>query len=194
MPLKVKWVNKSVFLLLSLLLLQMWSSAGCRRWRWEASVSGWTAGGPSCSESSPASVTQVQPDLFLSTPPVATQTPEQRPESPTVSLTWDARQCKVDKLHPKRTHLWWSLCTLHLLTCQVRVRRQLRSLLLCLCDVFQALISSLVCWFCMRSGLRSVSDYIRTLVERPILKWALSTSRWQLQRCSLRLRSSCMQL
>ena len=27
-------------------------------------------------------------------------------------------------------------------------RRRIRSLLLCLCDVFQALINSLVCWFC----------------------------------------------
>ena len=179
-----------VFLLL--LLPQMWSSAGCRWWQWEASVSGWTAGEPSCSESSPASVTQVQQKIFISTLPAATQTQEQRPESPTITLTWDVSKCKVDKLHPKRTYLWWSLCTLYLLECQVRVRRQLRSLLLCLCDLFWALISSLVCWFCMRSGLRS--DYIWMLVERPILKWALSTSQWQLQRCSLRLRSNCMQL
>ena len=40
-------------------------------------------------------------------------------------------------------YLWWSLCTLNLHACQVRVR----SLLLCLCDVFWALFNSLVCWF-----------------------------------------------
>ena len=78
-----------------------------------------------------------------------------------------------------RMYLWWSLCTLYLLACQVKVitcdsglcccfqdiplvefmyliftrmpsesyRRQLKSLLLCLCDVFRVLINSLVCWF-----------------------------------------------
>ena len=51
-----------------------------------------------------------------------------------------------------RMYLWWSLCTLNLLACQVRVtvsaenyRRRLRSLLLCLCEIFRALIHSLVC-------------------------------------------------
>ena len=63
--------------------------------------------------------------------------------------------------------LWWSLCTLYLLACQVRVHplvefmhlvftrmpgeryhRRLRSLLLWLCDVFRVLINSLVCRFC----------------------------------------------
>ena len=29
--------------------------------------------------------------------------------------------------------------------------RRLRSLLLCLCGIFRALINSLVCWFCMRT-------------------------------------------
>ena len=37
-----------------------------------------------------------------------------------------------------RMHLWWSLCTC----------RRLGSLLLCLCDIFNVLIHSLVCWFC----------------------------------------------
>ena len=44
-------------------------------------------------------------------------------------------------------YLWWSLCTLYLPTCQVRVTIQvtrLKSLLLCSCDVFCALINSLV--------------------------------------------------
>ena len=64
-------------------------------------------------------------------------------------------------------YLWWSLCTLYLLACQVRVtigttdvplvefmylvftrmpgesyHRHLGSLLLCLCDVFQVLTNS----------------------------------------------------
>ena len=48
--------------------------------------------------------------------------------------------------HPQNTrmYLWWSLGTLYLLACQVSYHR---SLLLRLCDVFQALINSLVCWF-----------------------------------------------
>ena len=37
--------------------------------------------------------------------------------------------------------------TLYLHACQVSYHGRLRSLLLCLCDVFQALINSLVCWF-----------------------------------------------
>ena len=67
-------------------------------------------------------------------------------------------------------YLWWSLCTLYLHACLVRVTvdvplvefmylvftrmpgesycRRLRSLLLCLCDVFRMLINSLICWFC----------------------------------------------
>ena len=39
---------------------------------------------------------------------------------------------------------WWSFCTLYLLACQVRF---LRFQLLCLCDIFRALINSLACWF-----------------------------------------------
>ena len=70
-------------------------------------------------------------------------------------------------------YLWWSLCTLYLLACQVRVtigttnvplvefmylvftcvpgesyHMHLGSLLLCLCDIFQALTNSHVSWFC----------------------------------------------
>ena len=56
-------------------------------------------------------------------------------------------------------YLWWSLCTLYLLACQVRdtygISHQdydhdlwpLRSLLLYLCDVFQSLINPMVCCF-----------------------------------------------
>ena len=44
-------------------------------------------------------------------------------------------------------YLWCSLCTLKLLACEVSYRRRLRCLLLCLCDVFWAVINSLVCWF-----------------------------------------------
>ena len=56
-----------------------------------------------------------------------------------------------------RMYLWWSLCAVYLLVCTSsgvyvpctpgeRYRRLLRILLLCLCDVFRALINSLVCW------------------------------------------------
>ena len=61
-------------------------------------------------------------------------------------------------------HARWELCTLYLHVCHVRVmylaftcmpgesyHRQVRSLLLCLCCVFQALINSLVCRFCMNT-------------------------------------------
>ena len=36
----------------------------------------------------------------------------------------------------------------------VSYRRRLRSLMLCLCDVFRALINSLVCWYCPKSLVR----------------------------------------
>ena len=63
-------------------------------------------------------------------------------------------------------YFWWSLCSLYLHACQVRVplmefmylvfirmqgeiyRRRLKSLLLYMCYVFRALIIYLVCWFC----------------------------------------------
>ena len=42
----------------------------------------------------------------------------------------------------------WNMCLVYLLACQVRVNyRPLRSLLLCFCDVFRALMNSLVRWF-----------------------------------------------
>ena len=47
----------------------------------------------------------------------------------------------------QKMYLWWSLCALYLHACQVRYCRWLRFLLLYLC-VFQALINSIVCWFC----------------------------------------------
>ena len=43
-------------------------------------------------------------------------------------------------------HLWWSLCTLYLLACQVRVTVGDSGLCCCTCYVFRALINSLVCW------------------------------------------------
>ena len=50
-------------------------------------------------------------------------------------------------------------------------RRQLRSLLLCLCDVFRALINSLVCWFC-RSALGLVLFQIWELSSIIPLTWS----------------------
>ena len=83
-------------------------------------------------------------------------------------------------------YLWCSLCTLYLHACQVRVTvnvplmefmylvftrmpgesycRRLRSLLLCLCDVFRTLINSLICWFCT-SALGLVLFQIYMLVS-----------------------------
>ena len=82
--------------------------------------------------------------------------PPPPPQSPTVTLTWHANRYKVHKLHQR--YIWWSLCTLYLLSCIYLVftcmpgescHRQLRSLL-GLCEVFQALTNSLVCWQCMK--------------------------------------------
>ena len=52
------------------------------------------------------------------------------------------------------------LCTLYLLVCQVRVYRSISVwglLLMCLCDIFRALINSLVCWLWLAS-FELVSD------------------------------------
>ena len=63
-------------------------------------------------------------------------------------------------------YFWWSLCTLYLHACQVRVTvgDSVRSLLLCLCDVFRMLINSLICWFCT-SALGLVLFQIYMLVS-----------------------------
>ena len=61
-----------------------------------------------------------------------------RPESPTIQLS---PGMSVNT----RMYLWWSLCTLYLLACQVRVITG-DSGDLCLCNVFWALINSLICW------------------------------------------------
>ena len=45
-----------------------------------------------------------------------------------------------------RLYLCWSLCTLYFFVCQVRVTI-VNSGVCCLCDIFGALINSLVCWF-----------------------------------------------
>ena len=77
---------------------------------------------------------------------------QQRPALPTVTLTWHVCKCKghvtPPEVHPAnlRMYLWWSLCPLYLHTCQVSYCRWSRSLLLCLCYVFQALINSHMCW------------------------------------------------
>ena len=75
----------------------------------------------------------------------------------------------LHKLHQRyilwyilRMYLWWSLCTLHLHACQVRVCRRLRFLLLYLRYLFRALISSLV-W--LRSLLLYLSYLFRALIN-----------------------------
>ena len=65
-------------------------------------------------------------------------------------------------------YLWWSLCTLYLPTCRVRVTIQVtrvKSLLLCSCDVFCALINSLVCWLYALDGLNLLSYLILILMN-----------------------------
>ena len=90
---------------------------------------------------------------------------QQRPQYPTVTLTWHASKYKVHKLHQRilspgmrantryinsiRGCLWWSLCTCYLLACQVRITVGDSGLCcFCFCDVFRVQINSLVCWFC----------------------------------------------
>ena len=52
-----------------------------------------------------------------------TQVQQQRPDSPTVTLTWHACKYKVHKLHHRCIILWWSLCTLYLDAYQVKGER-----------------------------------------------------------------------
>ena len=70
-----------------------------------------------------------------------TQTQQQRPELPTVTLTWHASEYR-------RTYILVGCVYLIFTSMPSKsYRRQLRSLLLHLCDIFQASINSLVCWF-----------------------------------------------
>ena len=54
-------------------------------------------------------------------------------------LTHPRRTSQTLQSNVLRMYLWWSLCTLYLHACQVSYRRRLRSLLLCLYDVFGAM-------------------------------------------------------
>ena len=78
---------------------------------------------------------------------------QQRPESPTVNLTWHARKHRVHNFHQR-----YILCIsgvpvvefMYLVFTRMPVesyRRRLRSLLY-LCYVFLVLINSFVCWLC----------------------------------------------
>ena len=77
-----------------------------------------------------------------------------------------------------RIHFWWSLCTLYLHACQVSHRRRLRSLLLCLCDVLQALINSLVCWFKFTDVQTSANYFHKPLQVCPLLPPFTMLSDW----------------
>ena len=75
---------------------------------------------------------------------------QQRPESPTVTLTWHESQAKVHKLQ-QYTPYTLGVPLVDFMYCVLTgmpgesYRRQLMSLLLSLCDGFRALINSLVC-------------------------------------------------
>ena len=59
-----------------------------------------------------------------------------------VIIPWQTKPCL------SRRYLWWSFCTLYLHRIPGEsYHRRLRSLLLHSCDIFWALINSLVCWF-----------------------------------------------
>ena len=70
-----------------------------------------------------------------------------RPDLPTVTLTLHASKYKVNE-PPENVHLRCSLCTLYLLTYQVRIAVHDLGLCCCLSDVFWVLLKSLVCRFC----------------------------------------------
>ena len=78
-----------------------------------------------------------------------TQTQQQRPESPTVTLTWHASKYKIHELHQRYIYLPLVefMYLVFIWMPGESYRRPLRSLLLCLYDVLQALINSLVCWY-----------------------------------------------
>ena len=89
-----------------------------------------------------------------------TQTQQQKPESPTVTLTWHACKYKVHKLY-QRYIPWWYIEDVPVVEFMYLVftrkpgesyRRRLMSLLLFLCYVLRALIYSLECYNC-RIGL-----------------------------------------
>ena len=78
-----------------------------------------------------------------------TQAQQQRPELPSVILTWHACKYKVHKLHQRyilwvrvRMYLWWSSCTLFWHACQVRVTVD-SGLCCCACYVFQRWLTPL---------------------------------------------------
>ena len=86
--------------------------------------------------------------------PNVTLPQQQRPESPTVTLTWYASKYKVHKLHQR--HIPGSFENappvefMYLAFTRMpneSYGRRIRSLFLCLCDVFRTLINSLVCLF-----------------------------------------------
>ena len=63
-----------------------------------------------------------------------------------------------------RMYLWWSSCILFMYRVPGEsYRRKLRSLLLCLCDVFRALINSLVCFFFLSFFFDSLTSFKSTL-------------------------------
>ena len=61
-------------------------------------------------------------------------------------------------------YLWWRLCALHLHACQVSYHRQLWSLLLYMCDIFKALINSLVCLFWP-------FQFVIILPQKDVIQW-----------------------
>ena len=117
-----------------------------------------------------------------------TQVRQQRPESPTVTLTRHSCKYKVQNLHLMYLYLMY-LCIhrgcayftedvplvefMYLVfthTPGESYRRRHRSLLLCLCDVFRALINSLVCWFCT-SALGLVLFEVCTLWQQKLVNY-----------------------
>ena len=72
-----------------------------------------------------------------------TQTQHQRPESPAVTPTWHASKYKDDDV-PLAEFIYLEFTRMP----GRSYRRRLGSLVVCLCDVFRALINSLGFWFC----------------------------------------------
>ena len=88
-------------------------------------------------------------------------TRQQRPELCMVIFTWHASNYKVHKL--RQRYIWWNILKdvplvefMYLVFTHMlgeSYHRCLGSLLLCLCDVFRALINPLVCWFIITTDI-----------------------------------------
>ena len=79
--------------------------------------------------------------------------PCSRSEVYNTNCTEQAASLRILGALKNRMYLWWSLCTLYLHACQVRVTVGSSGLRCCICVMYiECKFNSLLCWFCT-SGL-----------------------------------------